>query len=159
MGLEDREYKPDFICQYPPLASEITVKISKNLTLLEERQLREISARATSNMFDNYQRVKQQVLKDKETTDSDMLAFTTCSACGALLNAIKSGTFDRPLSGSVTSELLCSNEKCSFYLKIIPVNKVTELTNITFIPQMTFATESYLKEHPERKRNMKDDTT
>jgi len=114
--------------------------------------LREISTRARSDMFDRYQLVKQQVSENRETTDSDVLAFTVCSACGASLRAIKNGTLSRLLSGSVTSGLFCSNKKCSFYLKLIPANKVTELTNVAFIQEITLATETFLKEHPEHRR-------
>jgi len=58
------------------------------------------------------------------------------------------------LSGSVTSGLLCHNEKCSFYLKFIPASKVNELTNVTFIQEIYLATENYLREHPEYKPKM-----
>lgn len=137
-----KDSKVSFILQNSPFANGITVKMVKKLTLLEEEQLREISTRSRSDMFDRYQRVKQQVSENRETTDSDVLAFTVCSTCGASLRAIKSGTLSRLLSGSVTSGLLCSNEKCSFYLKLIPVNKATELTNVAFIQKITLATEN-----------------
>jgi len=137
---------------YPSFADGIIVKMVKKLTSLEEEQLREMSTRARSDMFDRFQHVRQQVLENKKTTDSDVLMFTVCSACGFTLRAIRKGTLSRLLSGSVTSGLLCYNEKCSFYLKFIPAGKVNELTNVAFVQEIYLATENYLREHPEYKR-------
>jgi len=144
--------KIGFTLRAPSFADGITIKMVKKLTSLEEEQLKQISTRARSDMFDRHQHVIQQVLENRKTTDSDVLAFTVCSACGLTIHAIKNGTISRLLSGSVTSGLFCHNEKCSFYLKLIPANKVTELTNVAFIQQITLATENYLKEHPEYRR-------
>jgi hypothetical protein len=144
--------KIGFTLRAPSFAGGITVKMAKKLTLLEEEQLKQISTRARSDMFDRHQRVIQQVSENRKTTDSDVLAFTVCSACGFTLRAIKNGTLSRLLSGSITSGLICNNEKCSFYLKLIPVNKAAELTNVAFIQQVTVATENFLKEHPEYRK-------
>ena len=131
------DFKVSFTLQAPSFASGITAKMVKKLTVLEEEQLRQVSARARSDMFDRYQRVKQKASEARDTTDSDVLGFNVCSACGFTLRAIKKGTLSRLLSGSVTSGLLCQNGECSFYLKLVPVNKATELTNVAFIQQIT----------------------
>ena len=47
-----KDSKVSFILQNSPFASGITVKMVKKLTLLEEEQLREISTRSRSDMFD-----------------------------------------------------------------------------------------------------------
>jgi len=142
----------NFTMQPPVFANDSIAKIAKELTLSEEEQLKETSIRVRSNILERQQRVRQQVAKNRETTSSDVLAFTVCSACGFPLESIKNDTTNNLSSGSISSGLLCSNVKCLFYLKLIPVNKVPELTNVAFIPQITFATENYLKEHPEERR-------
>lgn len=103
--------KGGFILRTPSFASGITIKMVKKLTLLEEEQLKQISTRARSDMFDRHQRVNQQVLKNKKITESDVLAFTVCSVCGTTLRAVRKGTLSRLLSGNVAYGLICHNEK------------------------------------------------
>jgi hypothetical protein len=136
----------------PSFTDQSTAKMAKQLSLLEETKLKETSALARSDMIERYQRVTQQVAKNRQVTASDVLAFTVCSACRSTLSSVKNETPDHSLSSSVSSGLVCINDKCTFYLKIIPVNKIPELTNVMFIQQITVATENYLKEHPEERR-------
>jgi len=49
--------KGGFILRTPSFASGITIEMVKKLTLLEEEQLKQISTRARSDMFDRHQRV------------------------------------------------------------------------------------------------------
>jgi len=141
----------------PSFASEATVKMVKKLTPLEEERLKQISSRAESDMFDRYQGVRQRAAEIGAVTDSTILGYTVCSACGVPISAVEEGTLSRSLfgegiPGSVTSGVFCQNEKCSFYLKFVPVNKATQLTNVVFYPQMTVASENFLRKHPEFRR-------
>lgn len=142
----------------PSFANEATVKMVKKLTPFEEERLRQISSLASSDIPDRYLHTKQEVAEIRAVTDGTILGCTVCSACGLPVSAIEEGTLSRSLFGegipkSVTSGVFCQNKKCSFYLKFIPINKVTELANVAFTPEMTVATESFLRKYPEFRRS------
>ncbi len=143
----------NFTVQPPSFISGTTVKMVKKLESLEEERLNKLSKHAKSDMFDRYQRANECVTKAEEVTDSEIIAFTVCSACGYTLKAIKNGAITRLLSQSVTKGLFCNNDNCSFYLKVIPPNKVSDLTNIVFTPQINFATENYFEGNLENQNN------
>lgn len=124
------------ICPTPSFADGITIKMVKSLTPTEEEQLKQITTHARSDEVERLSRVKHQAFENRKTRENAVLAFTVCSACGNTLRGIKKGILSRLLSGSTTYGLICQNEKCSFYLKLIPKDKTTELTNFAFIQQV-----------------------
>jgi hypothetical protein len=140
------------IYRTPSFADGITLKMIKYLTPTEEEQLKQITTIARSDEVERLLKVKHQVFENRNKTESNVLAFTVCSACGITLRGIKKRIFSRLLSGSITYGLICNNEKCAFYFKLIPTNKVSKFTNTAFIQQLTLATENYLHEHPELRR-------
>ena len=137
------------IYRTPSFADGITIEMVKNLTPTEEEQLNQITTHARSGEVERLVKVKHQVFENRKITESIVLAFCVCSACGFTLRSIRRGIFSSLLSKSDTYGLICHNDKCSFYLKLIPVNKTSKLTNVAYIQQITVATENYLKEHPE----------
>lgn len=138
--------------RFPSVADASITKIVKNLTSSEEEQLAKLSRQRREDIFDRFNKVEQQVSENSKVTESNMLAFTVCSACGSTLRAIKNRTISRLLSKSAIAGFICVNEKCSFHVKLIPENKASELTNVAFIQQVNVATENFLKEHPEYRR-------
>ena len=124
------------IYRTPSFADGITIKIVKNLTPTEEEQLKQITTHARSDEVERLSRVTHQVFENRKIRESDVLAFTVCSACGNTLRGIKKGMVNRLLSRSTTYGLICHNEKCSFYLKLIPVDRTAELTNVAYIQQV-----------------------
>jgi hypothetical protein len=124
------------IYRIPSFADGITIEMVKNLTLTEEDQLKHITTNAQSDEVERLLKVKHQVFENRKTIESVVLAFCVCSACGFTLRSIRRGIFSRLLSKSPTYGLICDNEKCSFYLKLIPVKKTSKLTNHAFIAQV-----------------------
>jgi hypothetical protein len=143
------EARVPVIYRTPSFADGITIKMVKNLAPTEEEQSKQITTHARSGEVERLLKVKHQVFENRKITEGDVLAFTVCSACGNTLRGIKKAILNRMLSGSITYGFICDNEKCLFYLKLIPVNKASKLTNVAYIQQITVATEDYLKEHPE----------
>jgi len=138
--------------RFPSLADASITEMVRSLTSSEEEQLAKSSRQRREDIFDRFNKVERQVLENSKVTDSNMLAFTVCSACGSTLRVVKNRTIRRLFSKSATAGFVCVNEKCSFYVKLIPENRVSELTNVAFIQQVTVATENFLKEHPEYRR-------
>lgn len=124
------------IYRTPSFADGITIKMVNDLTPTEEEQLKQITTHARSDEVERLLRVRHQVFENRKIRESAVLAFTVCSACGNTLRGIKKGMVSRLLSRSTTYGLICHNEKCSFYLKLIPVDKTSELTNVAYIQQV-----------------------
>jgi hypothetical protein len=125
------------ILRTPSFADGITIKMVNTLTPAEEEQLKQITTQARSDEVERLMRVQHQVFENgKRGRNSAVLAFNICSACSNTLRGIKKGMVSRVLSRNTTYGLICPNEKCSFYLKLIPVRKTSELTNVGYIQQL-----------------------
>jgi hypothetical protein len=60
-----------FTLRTPSFTDGITTKMVKKLKLLKEEPLKQNSTRARIDIFDMHQRVIQQVLENRKTTDSE----------------------------------------------------------------------------------------
>ena len=94
-----------------------------------------------------FENALKTVEESSKRTASNVLIYHRCACCDSILLLVKSRTSF--LSNKfVLKGLVCDNASCVYYHKFIPVESISKLSARFPMPMMTFATENYLKEHP-----------
>lgn len=122
------------------------------LTHEDEVLLSELVSKDKLQLDEQFSASCKTVVEIMEVTSSHIGIQYCCASCSLVLLVVEKHLLSLLSGRWKLKGLTCGNVECKLYCKLIPISRVDALAKRFSTPIIEVATENYLKEHPECRR-------